>query len=54
MLGLAAVVDPLLALAGTVAAVLAGIVVVSPIVGVCMLLALSFFEEVAAATEGRP
>src|SRR5262245_36662799 len=52
VLGLVAVVDPFLALGATLALVLAGVVVVSPIVGLCMLLGLSFFEEVAASTGG--
>ena len=52
VLGLTAVVDPLLALGATLAAVLTGVVVVSPIVGICMLLGLSFFEELAASTGG--
>jgi putative inorganic carbon (hco3(-)) transporter len=42
--GLAAAVDPMLALAGAVGATLAAVVLVSPITGLCTLLALSFFE----------
>jgi len=44
LFGLAAAVDPMLALAGAVGAALAAVVLVSPIAGLCILLALSFFE----------
>jgi len=47
VLGLAAAVDPVLALAAAVGALLAGVVLASPIAGLCMLLALSFFEYLA-------
>jgi O-antigen ligase len=52
LLGLAAAVDPLLALAAALGAALAGVVLVSPAAGLCMLLAVSFFEDVAEATGG--
>jgi O-antigen ligase len=52
LLGLAASVDPLLALAGAVGLMLTGIVLVSPITGLCLLLALSFSEDLAETGGG--
>ncbi len=52
VLGLTAAVDPMLALAGAAGVALAGVVLVSPVTGVCMLLAVSFFEDFAEATGG--
>jgi putative inorganic carbon (hco3(-)) transporter len=45
ILGLAASVDPMLALGAAAGAVLAGVILASPSTGLCILLALSFFEE---------
>lgn len=52
VLGVAASVDPVLALAGAVGLLLAGIVLFSPIAGLSMLLAVSFFEDAAEAGGG--
>lgn len=52
VLGLAAAVDPLIALAAAVGALLAGVVLASPIAGLCSLLALSFFEAFTALGGG--
>ena len=52
MFGLAAAVDPSLALAGAFGAALAAVVLVSPIAGLCILLGLSFFETYASAGGG--
>jgi putative inorganic carbon (hco3(-)) transporter len=52
VLGLTAAVDPALAFAGAVGVVLVGVVMVSPIAGLCMLLAVSFFEALAETSGG--
>jgi O-antigen ligase len=52
LFGLAAGVNPVLALAGAVGAALAGVVLTSPIAGLCILLALSFFEAFTALGGG--
>jgi O-antigen ligase len=51
-LGLMAAVDPSLALAAAFGAALAALVLLSPIAGLCIMLALSFFEEYATVAGG--